>query len=153
MSPTPHTQRSRGRVAAVIAGAGAMLVAVAVLAVGGATLRADSHRGHDGYVSTGNRTPPPPAKRHFWVATAYGRGTQAVSWKLKPGHWEAVVMNADGTPGVDAAVRLGAHTPLLLVPGLGLVVLGMLIGAGGFALLYRGTRSVETVAPPVPVVA
>ena len=233
MSPTPHTQRSRGRVAAVIAGAGAMLVAVAVLAVCGATLRADSHRGHDGYVSTGNhqfdtagraltspsvevgtftpdwlihrvrvsatstasgrpvfvgvgrtrdvnrylanvsrselrdfgwdgatyanqtgsRTPPPPAKRHFWVATAYGRGTQAVSWKLKPGHWEAVVMNADGTPGVDAAVRLGAHTPLLLVPGLGLVVLGMLIGAGGFALLYRGTRSVETVAPPVPVVA
>ena len=72
---------------------------------------------------------------------------------MKPGHWDVVVMNADGTPGVDTAVNLGAHTPPLLLPGLGLVALGLLIGAGGFALLYRGTNSVDGGAPPVPVAA
>ncbi|HTT29866.1 MAG TPA: hypothetical protein VMG37_15735 [Solirubrobacteraceae bacterium] len=102
---------------------------------------------------TGARTPARPATQHFWAATADGRGTQTISWKLKPGHWEVVVMNADGTPSVDAAVSLGAHTPPLLVPGLGLVALGLLVGAGGFALLYRGTRPVETLVPPVPAVA
>jgi len=102
---------------------------------------------------TGARTPARPATQHFWAATADGRGTQTISWKLKPGHWEVVVMNPDGTPSVDAAVSLGAHTPPLLVPGLGLVALGLLVGAGGFALLYRGTNSVDRGAPPVPAIA
>jgi hypothetical protein len=102
---------------------------------------------------TGSRTPPPPATRHFWAATAEGRGSQTLSWKLKPGHWDVVVMNADGTASVDAAVSLGAETPPLLVPGLALVALGIMIGVGGFALVYRGTRPVTLIAPPAPAVA
>jgi hypothetical protein len=102
---------------------------------------------------TGGRMPPPPATRHFWVATAYGHGTQTVSWKLKPGHWDVVVMNADGSPTVNAAVSLGAHTPPLLVPGLALVGLGIMVGVGGFALVYRGTRPAEPFAPRVAAVA
>jgi len=233
MPPTTHTQRSRSRFAGIAVGVAMMLAAVAVLAVGGGALWADSHRGHDGYVSTGNhefdtagraltspsfqigsatpdwlihrvrlsatstaagrpvfvgiartrdvnrylanvsrsqlrdfgwdgpsysnrpgsRTPARPATQHFWAATASGRGTQTVSWKLKPGHWDVVVMNADASSGVDTSVKLGVHTPPLLVPGLALVAFGLLIGAGGFALVYRGTRPVETVVPPVPVVA
>ena len=107
MTPTTHTQ-SKGPVAGVIAGAAMMLVAVAVLAAGAGALWADSHRGHDG----------------------------TLSWKPKPGHWDVVVMNADGTPSVDAAVSLGAQTPPLLVPGLALVALGIMVGVGGFALVY-----------------
>ena len=99
---------------------------------------------------TGARTPPPPATRHFWVATASGRGTQTVSWKLKPGHWDVVVMNADGSPSVNAAVSLGAHTPALLVPGLALVALGIMVGVSAFALVYRGTRPAAPFAPPRP---
>lgn len=95
---------------------------------------------------TGSRTPAPPATRHFWVATAEGRGTESVSWKLKSGSWDVVVMNADGSSNVDAAVKLGAKTPPLLVPGLALVALGIMIGAGGFALVYRGTRRGAPVA-------
>ena len=232
MTPTTHTQ-SKGPVAGVIAGAAMMLVAIAVLAAGAGALWADSHRGHDGYVSTGShrfdtagraltspgvevgkatpewlirrvrvsatstasgrpvfvgigrigdvrsylanvsrselrdfddgtptyanqtgsRTPAPPATRHFWAATAEGRGTQTLSWKPKPGHWDVVVMNADGTPSVDAAVSLGAQTPPLLVPGLALVALGIIVGVGGFALVYRGTRPFAPIAPPVPAAA
>ena len=232
MTPTTHTQ-SKGRTAGVIAGAGAIVLALAVVATGVVALWADSHRGHDGYVSTGNhqfetagraltspsfeigrgtpdwlihrirlsatstasgrpvfvgigrsrdvngylanvsrseldgfgwstptyanqagrRTPAPPATRHFWAASAEGRGTQTLSWKLKPGHWDVVVMNADGTTGVAAAVNLGAHTPPLLVPGLALVALGIVVGVGGFALVYRGTRPFARFAPPVPAAA
>jgi hypothetical protein len=97
---------------------------------------------------TGTRTPAPPSTRHFWAATASGRGTQTVSWKRKPGHWDVVIMNADGSPTVNAAVSLGAHTPPLLVPGLALVALGIMVGVGGFALVYRGARPVSPFAPP-----
>jgi hypothetical protein len=232
MTPTNHTH-SKGHVAGIIAGAGSVLLALAVVATGAVALWADSHRDHAGYVSTGghqfntagraltspsvevgraapdwligrvrvsatstasarpvfvgigrntevqrylagvsrselrdfdgstptyanqtgSRAPAPPATRHFWVATAEGRGTQTLSWKLKSGNWDVVVMNADGTPGVDATVNLGAHTPPLLVPGLALVALGIMIGAGGFALVYRGTRPMAPIARPVPAVA
>lgn len=228
MTPTTHTE-SKGRIAGVVAGAGAMLLAAVVLAAGAGALWADSHRGHDGYVSTGthqfgtagraltspgvdvgkptpdwlirrvrvsatrtasgrpvfvgigrrsdvrsylanvsrselqdfddgtptyanqtgSRTPAPPATRHFWAATAEGRGTQTLSWKLKPGRWDVVVMNADGTPSVDATVSLGAHTPPLLLPGLALVAVAIMVGVGGFALVYRGTRPIVLIPPPV----
>jgi hypothetical protein len=232
MRPRNHTE-SKGRLVGVIAGAGAMLLALAVLAAGAGALWADSHRGHDGYVTTGShqfdtagraltsptvevgkaapdwlirrvrvsatstatgrpvfvgigpsaavrsylanvsrselrdfdgstptyanragsRTPAPPAARRFWVAAAEGTGAQTLSWKLRSGHWDVVVMNADGTPSVDAAVSVGAKTPPLLVPGLGLIALGLMIGAGGFALLYRGSRSYPPIVQPVPATA
>ena len=90
---------------------------------------------------TGSRTPAPPATRDLWVATAEGRGTQSLGWKLKLARWDVVVMNADGMPGVDAAVSLGAHTPPLLVPGLTLVALGLMVGVGGFAVVSGGRRA------------
>jgi|HubBroStandDraft_3_1064219.scaffolds.fasta_scaffold46579_2 hypothetical protein len=232
MTPTTHT-KPKGAVAGMIGGTVLMLVAVAVLAVGAGALWADSHRGRDGYVSTGRqqfdtagraltlpsfqigdvtpdwlirrvrlsatsvsprhpvfvgigrsrevnryladvsrselrdfgwdgatyanqtggRTPAPPAKQQFWAATANGRGTQTVSWKLKHGDWEIVVMNADGTAGVDAAVEMGVHTPPLLGLGLAVVALGLMIGVGGFALVYRGTRPGAPVATSVPAAA
>jgi hypothetical protein len=232
MPPTTHT-KPKGAVAGMVGGAVLMLVAVVVLAVGAGALWADSHRGRDGYVSTGRqqfdtagraltspsfqigdvtpgwlirrvrlsatsgsprhpvfvgigrsrdvnryladvsrsqlrdfgwdgatyanqtggRTPAPPARQQFWAATANGRGTQTVSWKLKHGDWEIVVMNADGTAGVDAAVNMGVHTPPLLGLGLAVVALGIMVGVGGFALVYRGTRPVAPVATSVPAAA
>jgi hypothetical protein len=210
-----------------------MLLALAVLAAGAGALWADSHRGHDGYVTTGShrfdtagraltsptlqvgnvtpdwlirrvrvsatstdtnrpvfvgigpsrdvaaylanvsrsevrnfdgstptytnhpgsRTPAPPATRRFWVATAQGRGTQTLGWKLRTGHWDVVVMNGDGTPGVDAAVNLGARTPPLLVTGLALVAIAIMIGIGGFALVYPGSGPVGPAPEPVPAMA
>jgi hypothetical protein len=101
----------------------------------------------------GSRTSAPRATRRFWVATAEGRGTQTLSWKLKTGHWDVVVMNGDGTAGVDASVNLGAKTPPLLAPGLALVAIAIMIGIGGSALVYRGSRPVGPRAEPVPAIA
>jgi hypothetical protein len=115
-------------------------------------------RDFDGSTATytnqpGSRTPAPPATRKFWVATAQGRGTQTLSWKVRTGHWDVVVMNGDGTAGVDAAVNLGARTPPLLVPGLALVAMAIMIGIGGFALVYPGSRPVGPTPEPVPAIA
>jgi hypothetical protein len=101
----------------------------------------------------GSRTPAPPATRTFWVATAQGRGTQTLNWKLRTGHWDVVVMNGDGSPGVDAAVNLGARTPPLLVAGLALVAIAIMIGIGGFTLVYPGSRPVGPTPGTVPATA
>lgn len=60
-------------------------------------------------------------------------------------------MNADTSSNIDAAVKLGAQTPPLLVPGIALVAIGIMIG--GFALVYRGTRPTGMVAHPLSVTA
>src|SRR3954447_4357389 len=49
----------------------------------------------------GDRRPALPAQQTFWAASAHGSGTQTVAWDLKDGDWSIVVMNADGSRGVD----------------------------------------------------
>ena len=43
---------------------------------------------------------------------ASGPGTQTVRWEPESGSWAVVVMNADGSPGVDVDVQLGARAQL-----------------------------------------
>jgi hypothetical protein len=62
-------------------------------------------------------------------------------------------MNGDGSPGVDAAVNLGARTPPLLVAGLALVAIAIMMGIGGFTLVYPGSRPVGPTPEPVPATA
>lgn len=89
--------------------------------------------------SPGDSTAAPPSGQSFWAATADGTGTQALTWRVTDGHWAVVLMNADGSPGVDVAasmgVRAGFLIPLALVMlGVGLVLTGLAV-----ALIIRGT--------------
>ena len=43
-----------------------------------------------------------PATQRFWDASVQGDGAQALAWDVEDGDWSVVVMNADGSPGVDA---------------------------------------------------
>jgi hypothetical protein len=95
-----------------------------------------SYRDH-----AGDRRPAPPARQGFWAASAHGSGTQTVDWHLEDGDWSIVVMNADGSRGVDTHISAGAKLPLLGT--LGWVSLGgalvLLMTAG--TLLYLGLRT------------
>jgi hypothetical protein len=89
----------------------------------------------------GDRPPAAPAGERFWAASAHGAGTQALTWDVQDGDWSVVVMNADGSPGVDAGVSAGARLGFLdelgwIGIGTGLLALG---GAG--ALLYAGVAA------------
>jgi len=94
-----------------------------------------SYRDHGG-----DRRPALPAEQDFWAASAHGEGTQTVAWDLEDGDWSIVVMNADGSRGVDTDISAGAKVPFLGT--LGWVALGgalvLLITAG--TLVYLGIR-------------
>lgn len=85
-----------------------------------------------------------PTDQGFWTAQSSGPGTQALTWDLQPGTYTAVVMNLDGSPGVDvdlsASGRLGWLTPLAWSLGL----LGGTLILGAALLVVYGAR------PPGP---
>ena len=95
-----------------------------------------SYRDHGG-----DRRPALPAQQGFWADSAHGSGTQTVAWDLEDGDWSIVVMNADGSRGVDTHISAGAKLPFLGT--LGWVSLGgalvLLMTAG--TLLYLGLRT------------
>jgi hypothetical protein len=82
---------------------------------------------------------PAPAAQPFWVATASGAGTQTLLWDKTRGAWSAVVMNADGSPGVDVRADVGLRFGFLLPLGIALLAAGVLVAAGPF--LLRRDRS------------
>jgi hypothetical protein len=84
--------------------------------------------------------PTLPGDQRFWVASAQGAGKQTLTWDVEHGSWSIVVMNADGSRGVDAGVSAGADVPILPAIGWGGLGVGLvlLLAAGG--LVYVGAR-------------
>jgi hypothetical protein len=96
----------------------------------------------------GSRLPAAPASRDFWAASTTGAGTRSVTWKLRSGQWSVVVMNADGSRGVDVQARAGVDWPPIFPLGLGLTSGGVLLLAAGAAIITSSRR--RRVAPLVP---
>jgi hypothetical protein len=88
----------------------------------------------------GTRRPAPPAERHIWAASAQGSGTQSLTWHVKRGSWSVVVMNADGSAGVDTGVSVGAKLGWVKPAGLGALGGGVLLAVLSGGLLYAGLR-------------
>jgi hypothetical protein len=88
----------------------------------------------------GDSSPGAPGEQTFWAATAQGDGEQTLAWEVEDGDWSVVVMNADGSAGVDTGISFGAKLGFLddagwISLGTGLVLLAL---AGG--LLFAGVR-------------
>ncbi|HSL72827.1 MAG TPA: hypothetical protein VK853_00065 [Ilumatobacteraceae bacterium] len=79
-----------------------------------------------------------PIDQDFWVASAVGPGTQEITWEATSGQWGALLMNADGSPGVSAAMDVGARSDIILPLAIGLVVVGSLLTAGAVVLIVVG---------------
>ena len=58
---------------------------------------------------------------------------------MKRGSWAVVLMNADGSPGVDAKVAVGAKVDSVLPTGITLAVLGGLLAALAGWLITKGS--------------
>lgn len=54
-----------------------------------------------------------PADSDIWTAHASGTGTQTVTWKPEDGSWTVVMMNDDGSSGVDVLADAGATVPIV----------------------------------------
>lgn len=81
-----------------------------------------------------------PGSQDFWVASTTGSGPQTLVWNPADGSWSVVVMNADGRPGIDVGADLGAKVPALPWVGLGFLVAGALLLAGGALLVVSALR-------------
>jgi hypothetical protein len=88
----------------------------------------------------GSAVPAAPATQSFWVARSTGRDVAAVDWKIRDGDYRVVIMNADGSRGVDTRSAFGVDIPYLPGVGIGILVVGLLITAGGVAAITVGAR-------------
>jgi hypothetical protein len=88
----------------------------------------------------GTATPAVPTGQPFWAASVDGSGPQTLDWDAEGGDWSVVVMNADGSAGVDAEVSFGAHVPHLTWIGIGGVIGGSLLVVLAAGLIYLGAR-------------
>lgn len=68
-----------------------------------------------------------PGGQQFWVASSSGAGEQSLTWEPESGDWVAVLMNADGSSGVQADLAIGAELDPLLGIGIGVIVGGLLV--------------------------
>lgn len=80
-----------------------------------------------------------PAAVDIWADYASGSGQQTLQWQPTTGDWVLVVMNADGSPGVNVTADVGAELPILTG-----VAVGMLVG--GFLLLGAATVTITLAA-------
>jgi Domain of unknown function (DUF4389) len=89
----------------------------------------------------GAAPPTPPGDQVFWEARVDGAGTQTLTWDVEGGDWTALVMNADGTAGVEFDASVGGKISWLIWVTVGLLAFGLLSVAGGVLMIVLGSRS------------
>lgn len=93
-----------------------------------------------------------PGAETFWIDRSEGTTVDLV-WEAEPGEWSAVIMNADGSRGVDATVDVSLPSaPVRLVAWLVSTVATVLL-AGGIVLVWLGWRGDRRIPEPRPPVA
>ena len=88
----------------------------------------------------GTAAPGRPGAESFWAASTEGSGERTLTWDVEDGEWSVVVMNADGSRGVDARVSVGANVPYLDDLGRGLTIASLVLLIGGAALITEAVR-------------
>jgi hypothetical protein len=89
----------------------------------------------------GSASPAPPGEQTFWVAKVATAQPGALTWEVKSGDWTVVVMNADGSTGIDANARVGIKVDWLLPVAIVLIVVGVVVLVGGTLLaVFVGRR-------------
>jgi hypothetical protein len=91
-------------------------------------------------VSRGGAPRSPPGDERFWVASTDGPGRQSLTWDVEGGHWSIVAMNSRAARGVVVDADVGAKVGWFLGVGIGLLVAGLLIVAGGVVLIVVAAR-------------
>jgi hypothetical protein len=95
---------------------------------------------------SGQRHPVSPEHAGIWAASSYGNGSRSFEWKVDDGDYSVVVMNADGSLGVDADIKAGADVPFLDELGWSAIGSGAFALVIGIGLVALGVRRPKTVA-------
>ncbi len=90
---------------------------------------------------SGARTPLPPAQQAFWAAQAGGAAAGSLEWTLDRGEWTFVVMNANGSPGIDVRGTATVDLPVLGTATIVVLVLGIPALIAGILLIVSALRA------------
>src|SRR5919106_2149914 len=79
-----------------------------------------------------------PTDQTFWTESVSGAGTQSLTSDMPAGEWSVVVMNADGSAGVDANISVGATLPIIGWIAPSALVIGGVLFLAGIILVLLG---------------
>jgi hypothetical protein len=82
----------------------------------------------------------PPSTRDIWVASSID---DTLEWDVSDGEWAIVVLNNDGSAGVDVSLTGSARIPFLTGIGVILIAVGLIGMTLGSLLTYYGVRRVR----------
>jgi Domain of unknown function (DUF4389) len=98
--------------------------------IAGGTVRYQRHPGSPSATS--------PTAQAFWSGSVSGSGTQELQWLVRSGRWALVLARPDGAAGIQARTDVGAKIPSLGGLATGLLIGGLVLLAGGIALVVLG---------------
>jgi hypothetical protein len=89
----------------------------------------------------GSSTPAAPTSQTFWAESENGSGTETVEWRVTAGSNMLVLMNDDGSAGIDldAVISVNVGTGVLYL-GIGLLVVGILMLVPVFFLFKNALK-------------
>ncbi len=89
-----------------------------------------------------------PADQTFWVEQSSGSGEQEVRWEPRSGRWSVIVMNSDGSAGVDVDVDAGARSGAITPIGVTVLIFGSITTLAAIGLLVFGARRPRSPGSP-----
>jgi hypothetical protein len=90
---------------------------------------------------SGTSKPEAPTTQTFWTASAYGEGTQTLEWGIEEGTYSLVLMNDDGSQGLDLAVSIGVKVPSVVEwIGVAILVVGLVLLGVAVLMIYLAVR-------------
>ena len=91
-------------------------------------------------VVPGTTVPPAPATQSFWIATGTGTKTQSIVWRIEPGDYSVIVMNADASRGIAVTASIGAKAPIVTLVAAAVLGLGVIVFALGLLVVILSAR-------------
>ena len=88
----------------------------------------------------GNSIPVAPTSETFWTESSHGAGTETMAWETEAGRHSLVLMNDDGSAGVDLSVIYKVKIPSLVGWSVGLLVGGIVVLIAGAFMVYIAVR-------------
>jgi hypothetical protein len=98
----------------------------------------------------GGTNPGAPGSQKFWAVSTSGAGVQTVVWTLEPDRNWLVIMNEDGTPGININITFSAMTPLILMFGLFNITAGIFLILFSLMIFHASGKS-RNIAYPGPL--
>ena len=81
-----------------------------------------------------------PSSAPIWDVSAVGTRSETLEWQTEAGNNSIVIMNGDGSQGIDLVMILKAKIPSIVGYGAGLLAVGIILLIGGGLMVFFAVR-------------